>query len=469
MLSIKASIQRIEAKLESGSFEYAKAFWIERLRADDESIRAIDALDKLLQQNRGQIVPKDYETFKAALRTVPIWVTTAQAANAIPLEPELFDTVVIDEASQCTLTNLLPLIYRGRTLAVIGDDKQLPAIPTIQEAEELSIARKHNVEDYLSLLGHSSNNVYKTSAESLPRRRADIITLIEHFRSHPQIIGFSNRHIYLQRLELKKDPNWGKRLPVGSGVHVQAVSGFAQRGKNGRSWVNIPEAEKVVSIVQQLRAGDSRSLGLGVVTPFVAQKEAIREKLDRLELSADVLVDTAYGFQGDERDVIIFSPTVSRGITPHATLWVETPPNLINVAITRAREAFYFVGDIDLCLQQRGMLRHLALYCRQVQTLRETSPAELELFSWMMVKGWNPKVHPMIGDIEVDFSLSSQDGTRLAIEVDGHRYHGETVNIDRGRDAFLIAQGYEVFRTSARDVLETPYEVVHQIEQKLSA
>jgi very-short-patch-repair endonuclease len=250
---------------------------------------------------------------------------------------------------------------------------------------------------------------------------------------------------------------------------VQEVIGFAQRGTKGRSWKNVPEAEKVVSIVQQLRAGDSRSLSLGVVTPFVAQKETIREKLDHLQLSADVLVDTAYGFQGDERDVIIFSPTVSRGITPEAARWVEKPPNLINVAITRAREAFYCVGDIDFCLTQAGLLRKLALYCRQIQLLRKTSPAELELFSWMLVKGWNPKVHPVIGDIEVDFTLSVRDSDiQLVIEVDGRKYHDNTKEEDKARDAFLYAQGFEVFRTSARNVLETPYEVIHQIDQQFS-
>ena len=147
--------------------------------------------------------------------------------------------MVIDEASQCTLTNLLPLMYRGRTLAVIGDDNQLPAIPTIRESEELALARKYEIEEYLSLVGHATNDVYKSATESLPRRRADVIMLDEHFRSYPQIIGFSNRYIYQQRLELKKDPSWGQRLPIGSGVHSVPVPGVVCRGKNGRSWVNV--------------------------------------------------------------------------------------------------------------------------------------------------------------------------------------------------------------------------------------
>jgi superfamily I DNA and/or RNA helicase len=357
-------------------------------------------------------------------------------------------------------------MYRGRTLTVIGDDNQLPAIPTVQESEELALARKYDIEEYLPLVGHATNDVYKTATESLPRRRADVLMLDEHFRSNPQIIGFSNRHIYLQRLELKKDPSWGAKLPVGSGVHMIPVAGTTNRGSNGRSWVNGPEAERVLELVQQLKQGDSRTLSLGVVTPFAAQKELLRERLDELRLASEVLVDTAYGFQGDERDVMVFSPVVAKGITGSASRWVESPPNLINVAITRAREALFVVGDIDYCLQQEGILRKLALYCRDIQLLRDTSEAELELFSWMVVKAWEPKVHPRVGDIEVDFILESESGDRLVIEVDG-RQHEKTTEQDKARDAYLQGQGYEVLRIPAREVLETPYEVIHRIGQRL--
>jgi very-short-patch-repair endonuclease len=464
---MRARIEAMEAELEKLSFEDAKVRWLQRLRGDEATVRAIDSLEKLLARHRNVVPESEFGSFRRALKGVLIWVTTAQAAQAIPLEPELFDIVVIDEASQCTLTNLLPLMYRGKALAVIGDDNQLPAIPTIQEAEELSLARKYEIEEFLSVVGHATNDVYKTAAESLPGRRADVMMLTEHFRCHPQIIGFSNRYIYLQRLELKKDPTWGQRLPVGSGVHLRAVSGIAERGENGRSWQNKPEAEGVLALIKELRASNNRGLSFGVVTPFAAQKELLRERLDKIQLASEVLVDTAYGFQGDERDVMIFSPVVARGITGSASRWVENPPNLINVAITRAREAIFFVGDVDYCCQQDGILRKLGLYCKDVDLLRRTSNAELELFSWMVVKGWEPRVHPRIGDIEVDFVLRSKSAERIVVEVDGSQHQAATAQ-DAARDAFLASQGYKVLRTKARDVLETPFDVIHQIDGLLS-
>jgi very-short-patch-repair endonuclease len=147
---------------------------------------------------------------------------------------------------------------------------------------------------------------------------------------------------------------------------------------------------------------------------------------------------------------------------------VESQPNLVNVALTRAREALFVVADFDYCLQQEGILRKLALYCRDIQLLRDTSPAEVELFSWMIVQGWTPKIHPRIGDVEADFELVCESGQRLAIEVDGAN-HDSRREEDKARDAFLQAQGYQVLRFAARAVLETPFDVVSIIGKTLRA
>ena len=467
---IKAKIARINAELEKGSFEDSKVSWLKRLQNDEDAIEAVDQLEKIMRRNYGGITEKHFELFRRSLRLVPIWVTTAQAAQAIPLEPKLFDLVVIDEASQCTLTNLLPLLFRSKRLAIIGDSEQLPAIPTVQDTEELTLANKYEIEPFLTLIGHVSNDVYTAAASALPRGRADVINLDEHFRSNPQIIGFSNRHIYQQRLVLKTDPSKGRWLPVGSGVHKRHVSGIASRGEGGRSWQNIPEAETVMGLIKTLRENNEiQHSSFGVVTPFSAQKELLRKMMDSEGIASRILVDSAYGFQGDERDIIIFSPVVAAGITTGASRWVESPPNLINVALTRARQALFVVADFDYCLQQEpsGILRKLAEYCNDIQVLRDTSPAELELFSWMIVEGWTPDIHPRLGDIEVDFTLTSKSGVRLALEVDGAEHHYEREATDRSRDSFLQAQRWRVLRIPARAIFETPHNVIQMIKDSL--
>lgn len=466
---IRATIGQLDAQLERGSFDDAKASWLERLRTDQGAIRAVNELERVLSRQHVQTKREQLPLFRDALKLVPIWITTAQAAQAIPLDAELFDLVVIDEASQCTLTNLLPLVFRGKRIAVIGDSEQLPAIPTIREMEQLALAKKHGVEDYLTVIGHAANDVYKTATETLPRRRADVLMLDEHYRSHPQIIGFSNQHIYQHRLQLLKPPSKDGNLPFAFGVHRVHVIGEAERGEDGRSWVNRPEADKVVELVGKLRATAGGERSIGVVTPFAAQKYLLRERMQQLGLSAEVLVDTAYGFQGDERDVIIFSPVVAKGIQENSARWVESPPNLVNVALTRAKDALFVVADFDALAGQQGVLGKLARYCRDIQLLRDTSPAELALFSWMTIEGWSPLVHPRIGDHEVDFVLKGELGTQVAIEVDGRQHHSESVEADSAIDAYLEGQGLRVCRVPARLVLEAPHEVIHHVRQMLGS
>jgi len=460
---MNSRIQQIDVELERSSFEEAKSKWRKRLLVDDDAMQALGKLERTIHRNKGQLADKDYESFQEVLRAVPVWITTAQAAQAIPLMPELFDIVVIDEASQCTLTNLLPLIYRGKTLAVIGDEQQLPAIPHITPLEDQTLGAKFDVSDYLDVVGHCSNDVYRAATDSLPRRRADVLFLDEHHRSHPQIIGFANRYIYQYRLKLKKDQESNGRLPVASGVFRHNVIGTAERGPGGRSWMNRAEGAEVIKLVLSIKNGDAKSLSLGVVTPFAPQKNWLNKQLESHSLQSEVLVDSAHGFQGDEREIMIFSPVIARGITGSACKWVESPPNLVNVALTRAKYVLHVVADLEFCKQQDGVLRSLAMYVDDIETLRQTSPAELELFSWMMVENMQPKVHPRIGDVEVDFVVTTTSGEQVAIEVDGAEHHEHRPTMDNARDAMLQSHGYRVVRVPAREIFETPYNILEKI------
>ena len=466
-----AGIDLHDEELAKRALQSAEAGWLQRLLDDDEACRAVSRLESSLARNNG-VLPLDQVTvFRHALRAAPVWITTAKSVQSVPTAPELFDVVLVDEASQCTLTDLLPALYRGRRWAVIGDSDQLPAIPTVRASEEQALSQKYGLDPFLDRVGHS--DLFTLGAAALPRGRSDVLQLQEHFRSHPQIIGFSNRHIYQQRLQLAPDTLDRSPLPVASGLFPVPVAGKAERGDRGKSWINRAEAERVVDEVKRLTTRkELNGAAIGIVTPFGGQKALIQDLLAKAQISNDLKVDSAHGFQGDERDIMVFSPVVARGMTPGARRWVETPPNLINVALTRARHALLVVADLDFLGHQplSSLMHRLAVYCRDIETLRETSEAELLLFSWMMLQGWTPKVHARIGDLEVDFTLSPshrEEVAPLAIEVDGEAYHQEDSATDKSRDAFLAARDFQVLRVSARAIVETPLTVIAEIERRL--
>ena len=455
---LKATIEGIDRDLERGSFAEAKQRWRRRMRDDRASQEAVGQLLNRLATNQGQLSPNDADVFRQSLQLVPIWITTAQAAQAIPMAAELFDIVVIDEASQCTLTNLLPLLYRGKRLVVIGDGEQLPAIPTIQAPEEHALASKFGISDYVSRFGHASVNVYDIASRVHPFGPAGTLMLIEHYRSHPLIIGFANKHIYRKALQLRREMS---AIPA-AGVFKHHVQGKAEKTRRNE-WINNEEAKRVIALMKEV---SSQRLGsIGVVTPFRGQKNLIEELKQQERDLIDVKVDTAHGFQGDERNVMIFSPVVAPGIMAGSVKFVETPHNLVNVALTRARMALHVVADFKFLMSLSGILKDLSQYCNNIDTLRKTSEEELLLFGWMVANGMDPSVHPTIGDLEVDFVLE-RPGCRVVVEVDG-RQHENTRAADAARDSFLRARGYGVVRLPTVRVREEPFQCLDEIRRAL--
>src|SRR5213076_1882218 len=83
--------------------------------------------------------------------------------------------------------------------------------------------------------------------------------------------------------------------------------------------------------------------------------------------SLQFVVDTVHGFQGDERDVIFFSPVVSAGTGESTLRFLKSHGNLFNVAITRARSELVVVGDRQAALDSGvSYLAGFAAYARDL-------------------------------------------------------------------------------------------------------
>lgn len=461
---VKGKIAAIDNKIQAHSIKVAEAYWKERVANKPDTLNYLN--DYATQFTRGNI---SVANFTKLLEAVPIWVTTAQSTKGFPLSPGLFDVLIVDEASQCTLTNLIPLVYRAKTIVVIGDKEQLPAIPSIGEQTELALAKKYGLDDDDVLaLGHCKNDVYETALRVLPGGITQVYNLDEHYRSLPHIIVFSNQYIYGKRLVLRREvaSELWERADAIAGIYKIHVRGSVGRGPKNNSWINRMEIDECVNLIQGFKTSlQYEGYSFGVVTPFRAQQKVIEDMLANKNLLTNVTVGTAHTFQGDERDIMIFSPVVARNMPQSTINWVENPHNLINVAVTRARDALFVVGDYEVMRRQKGALGKLAKYIEDMEKVRRSSPAEVVLLTFMGMEGWTPLVHPYIGGIEVDFVLE-HEGIKLVIEVDGSQ-HQEHLLEDASRDVMLRSRGYQVTRIPARDVLETPNVVIDQLKKAI--
>lgn len=418
------------------------------------------------------------EIFPKALAHAKGWASTAlSVGGTIPLLPALFDLVVIDEASQCSIPAVLPLLFRARRAVIIGDPMQLAHITTLSrqtEGAQVEAAGLDGEQIAKARLSFRRDSAFRALEKSVDEPHL----LDEHYRSHPDIIEISNRLFYHRGLKVLTDPQVFLNLDLPA-VAWRHVEGSALRPATGSAF-NEAEVQAVVEVVQELagRAGMERSVG--VVTPFALQSEKLGRALDaalpeatrqRLQLA----VGTAHRFQGDERDVMIFSPVVAPGLPKASIGWLMGTPNLFNVAITRARAGLIVAGHRGFCLGLEGPLGELATYIRNLETQEQVaqagvegrlhSQAEARLYKALLEAGLQaiPKVR--LQGYEADF-LIQQGKVVINLECDGRHHRdraGRLRRQDRARDSLLEAAGWRVLRFPAWQCLTDPQTIAFSL------
>ena len=135
------------------------------------------------------------KTLRRCLRHARGWACTALSMQRnFPLEPRLFDLAIIDEASQRGLAVALPLAYRAKRLAVIGDPNQLTPIVTLPDRRLRAIAASERLDDNDLVdrgLHYKEGSTYRAFECVAEREEGQPVVLDEHYRSHPYIAGGS--------------------------------------------------------------------------------------------------------------------------------------------------------------------------------------------------------------------------------------------------------------------------------------
>jgi hypothetical protein len=291
------------------------------------------------------------------------WAISTHSVRQLELTPKLFDLVVIDEASQCSIPSVLPLLFRARRALIIGDPMQLGHITGVSPQQErqarvragLSAAQ---LEDHR--LAYHVYSAYHAAAQ----HGESALLLDEHYRCHPAIADVVNGYCYAGQLQVLTDVRLQVPAldPVGAADPapvlgwVDVPHGESARGSGGQSWRNGAEAEAVRRVVDELLARLPGDATVGVVTPFRAQKDA----LARVLLDDRVRVGTVHAFQGGQRDVMVLSPVATLNTPPRTTHWVASQVNLWNVAVTRAKSQLITVGGQAFWQEQAGLPALLA-------------------------------------------------------------------------------------------------------------
>lgn len=395
----------------------------------------------------------------------PCWaVTNLSVGSRIPLVSGMFDLAVIDEASQSDIPSAIPILFRARRAAVVGDPFQLTHITKLSSSRDAMLRKRAGLgrlED--NRFAHSEFSLYDLFTQT---RGVSPVFLSETYRSVQSIAEYSNSTFYSGRLRVATEDSKLKHPSgVKPGIHWTAIEGEFLGGR-GQGCCCPAEIEAIDKIVREILVDGSFRGTLGIVTPFRQQANRIRDAIFEGDIpwqlldAAQVDVNTAHGFQGDERDVMLFSLCGGPDMPPTSMGFLRQKGNLFNVAVSRARAVLHVVGNRKWAM--RSGIRHIENLAVTRQTQRTNrqkspwhpheSPWEQKLYEALSARGLNPKPqHPVLGR-RLDLALIRQEepSLKLDIEVDGDRYHrnpdGTRKYDDVWRDIQLQGMGWKVMR-----------------------
>tara|TARA_B100001939_G_scaffold219360_2_gene188789 strand:+ start:967 stop:5934 length:4968 start_codon:yes stop_codon:yes gene_type:complete len=473
----------------------------------NSSGRVIDKTDMglinhIAGQERGRTTIR--QMFKragdAAISLKPCTLMSPLAVSQTLELKEIYDVLIIDEASQMRPELSLPAIARSRQVIIVGDEKQLPPYDGFRKISE----EDENDEDFAD---ESILDMALTVLKS-PRE------LLYHYRSkHEDLIRFSNYEFYKNLMipvtASPDHPNKGiKNIFLEDGRYLSSSSG-------GSGGINPTEAERVVDEVIKLMETRPRE-SIGVATMNVKQTRLIeniyqlkrnenqkirayerfwQEEKDGLN---EFFIKNLENVQGDERDTIVISTVYG----PHSSadeprgkvmqrfgdINKENGWRRLNVLFTRAKNQIILVtsllpGDIDDKGKKRGVqvLKKYLAYAEKpdiLEGVKNTSDIESPFQKWAIdqinaLDGFSCDWEIGVRGYRIDIGVKHKDypnGYILAVETDGASYHSSVSARDRDyqRQKILEGYGWHFHRIWSTDWLYDPLSVKEKLYEAMN-
>jgi len=469
-----------------------------------------DYLYQISKKSKFWPIRKTMEIYSEFILTLfPCWLLSPEnVSNLLPLTKNLFDVVIFDEASQVFIESTIPTIYRGKSIVVAGDDKQLR--PSATFMKRYLGADPETIDDYSVQAALEVDSLLDLAVS-----RYESANLTYHYRSrHQELIDFSNNAFYNGNLQVS--PNISKNR------NNRPIERYKVRGR----WIdrkNTEEAKEIVEILKNIFRTRKHNESIGIITFNSDQQSHIADIIDKVaakdaEFRSDILkemhrvengedtslfIKNLENVQGDERDIIIFSigyaPNESGKLyTNFGSLSQEGGENRLNVAITRAKSKIIIVTSIEpeelkvensknlgpKLLQKYLMYTRAVSQCDDEQAavvLSELRPPEskpeamftnvaaIELQMKERLEKLGYKVETGLGNENNRISLAiydpASDRYLVGVELDTDAFKESSSCLERDvyKPRFLEARGWTLLRVWCRDWWLYPSKVIKHI------
>jgi very-short-patch-repair endonuclease len=332
-------------------------------------------------------------------------------AEYIPLEPEIFDLVIIDEASQVSIAQAFPALLRAKKVLILGDKKQFSNVKTAQARTDINREYLNNLRDcFIKNVSNEPTKLVKLEKFNIKTSILDFFEfisnyntqLLKYFRGYKEIISYSNKYFYQNSLQVMKI----RSKPINE---VLKFSFIKHDGKKELiSNTNTLEAEFIISELKKLKDIDCNQ-SVGIITPHTNQQKLLVEMINRLperdyfydKLKLKIMTfDTC---QGEERDICFYSMVATE---EDDRLWGVFIKNLddvdreeegkikvqrLNVGFSRAKECMHFVlskplekysGSIGEALRHYYFILNEAKKERNISEVDKKSKMEPKVMHW---------------------------------------------------------------------------------------
>ncbi|MFC1710402.1 AAA domain-containing protein [Patescibacteria group bacterium] len=398
-------------------------------------------------------------------------------AEYIPLEPEIFDLLIIDEASQVSIAQAFPALLRAKKVIILGDRKQFSNVKASQARTETNkeylnslrkVFKKHISEESSKIVRLEKFNIKTSILEFLEYITNFNTRLRKHFRGYEEIISYSNHFFYQDDLQVMKI----------RGKPIDRVLTFNFIKHDGKTELiqntNLKEVEFIISKLQELKKNENDQ-SVGIITPHTNQQKLLIEKISLLPERDEYFdnmrlkIMTFDTCQGEERDIVFYSMVATKEDDRLWGVFIKDLSSVdleedgviraqrLNVGFSRAKEQINFVlskpldqysGSVGEALRHYHHVLEKAKKEPQSDQVDPKSPMEKKLLHLMMqtkfYKENSEKIeivpqfdlgkylkqldrtynHPnYIVDFLVLYTDQKQKIQRVVVEYDGFEYH----------------------------------------------
>lgn len=488
---VKRSIEQLVITKVAHELDGRVIDFYENNKNDAETLRAIIRGKQKFPRDQFEKLSNAFPCILAGIRDY---------AEYIPLNHQMFDLLIIDEASQVSLAQAFPALIRAKKVLILGDRKQFSNIKAAQ-------ARSDTNRDYLSRLeGAFKSSVSKDSSQLVRLGKFNIKTsvleffefisnysmqLTKHFRGYKEIISYSNKHFYRNSLQVMKI----RAKNIDDVIKFTKVKVSAKDEVRPNS--NMAEVDFIKSELLRLKS-EKNEMSVGIITPHTNQQKLLQDQISKMpeydhfveEFKLKIMTfDTC---QGEERDIIYYSMVATKESDKLWGVFIKDLNNVdieedgqikaqrLNVGFSRGKECIHFViskdiedfnGSVGEALRHYKLVHDEAFAERSASETDQRSGMEPEVLNWFyQTEFWNTNkkaitfipgfeigkylkqldptyTHPMY---KVDFLLGYKDEDdkerKIIIEYDGFEEHfKDRSQVDKYNYEYYMSDG-DVYR-----------------------